>query len=206
MADDRTFLNASQLSVTIEGAEFAKEFNYFVTVQLEGQTEKRRTDISARVTNPVFSSNTFHLPLPSNKIELSMRLHFAAFVVADREDSTQQGKGQSRLLGECVLELGPLASALLDVHGAGSRQHLKFSRSHEGQLATVGRFLVNLKLIVEREEPSFSKDADSIFHPLPASDPFTEFVWRARIDMRAAIDIPLNQLTSTGLPSDGASS
>jgi len=29
------------LQVTIDGAEFAKEFHYFITVQLDGEGEKR---------------------------------------------------------------------------------------------------------------------------------------------------------------------
>jgi len=51
------------LQVTIESAEFTKEFHYFLTVQLDGEGEKRRTDVSACVTNPVFSANTFYLPI-----------------------------------------------------------------------------------------------------------------------------------------------
>ena len=37
------------LQVTLENFQFAKEFNYFVTLQLDGDGEKRRTDISAAV-------------------------------------------------------------------------------------------------------------------------------------------------------------
>lgn len=51
------------LQITIDNAEFAKEFHYFITVQLDGEGEKRRTDVSASVTNPVFSANTFYLPV-----------------------------------------------------------------------------------------------------------------------------------------------
>jgi len=49
--------------VTLENIQFAKEFHYFITVQLDGEGEKRRTDISAAVANPIFSANTFYLPI-----------------------------------------------------------------------------------------------------------------------------------------------
>jgi len=49
--------------VTLENFQFAKEFNYFVTLQLDGDGEKRRTDISAAVQNPIFSANTFYMPI-----------------------------------------------------------------------------------------------------------------------------------------------
>jgi len=195
--DDRKLLNSSRLCVIIEGAEFAKEFNYFISVQLEGEVEKRRTDISAKVTNPIFSANTFYLELPSSKAELNTRLFFSAFVVANREGSG----GQARLLGECALELGPLAPALIDVKGAGTRQHLKFARYHEGKQVTVGRFLVTLRIVTEANFQEASSDVVEIFHPLPAMDPFAQFNWRVRVDFRAAVDLPLNRVSESGLPS-----
>lgn len=198
--DDRKLVSPTQLAVTIEGAEFAKDFNYFVTVQLDGQTEKRRTDVSARVKNPVFTANMFFLPLPSNRIELNQRLLFAVFVVTEREGDL--GRGQARLLGECVLELGPLAAALTDVRGAGIRQHLRFIRTQEGKQVTVGRFLVQLKLIPQGEMPEIDPRAeDLLYHPLPVPDPGAEFVWRVRVDFRCALDVPMSTTASSSLPS-----
>ena len=55
--------NKRSLQVTLENVNFAKEFNYFLTLQLDGDGEKRRTDISATVNNPIFSANTFYLPI-----------------------------------------------------------------------------------------------------------------------------------------------
>ena len=43
-------------------------------------------------------------------------------------------------------------------------------------------------------------DNDEIFHSLPAPDPFMKFTWRIRVDVRSAIDLPLNRKTSHGLP------
>jgi hypothetical protein len=51
------------LQVTFENVQFAKDFNYFLTLQLNGDGEKRRTDVSTAVANPIFSANTFYLPI-----------------------------------------------------------------------------------------------------------------------------------------------
>ena len=56
------------MQVTLENFQFAKEFNYFVTLQLDGDGEKRRTDISAAVQNPIFSANTFYLPISETQV------------------------------------------------------------------------------------------------------------------------------------------
>lgn len=197
--DDFKLIKASQLNVIIETAEFAKDFHYFITVQLEGESEKRRTDISERLSNPQFLAKTFFLPLPNSRIELSMRMIFQVYVVTVREGEPKE-KGQARLLGDCVLELGPLAPVLTDIRGAGTRQHLKFIREHEGQPVTVGRFLVTLRVIPEQAVPIESENLE-IFHPLPVIDPYKEFVWRIRVDFRSAYDIPMNNMSTTGLPS-----
>lgn len=197
---DERNLNKSQLSVVIETAEFAKEFYYFITVHLDGESEKRRTDISERLSNPVFLAKTFLLTLPSNRIELNMRLIFQVYVVTVREGEPKE-KGQARLLGDCVLELAPLAPVLTDVKGAGTRQHLKFIREHEGQVVTIGRFLVTLRMIPLQDVPIQVVGDMDIFHPLPAVDPFRPFLWRVKVDFRAGYDIPMNSMSFTGLPS-----
>ena len=56
------------LQVTLENFSFAKEFHYFITVQLDGDGEKRRTDISAAAQNPIFSANMFYLPITELQI------------------------------------------------------------------------------------------------------------------------------------------
>mmetsp|Transcript_19560 Transcript_19560/g.35844 ORF Transcript_19560/g.35844 Transcript_19560/m.35844 type:complete len:468 (-) Transcript_19560:1910-3313(-) len=191
--DSFKLVNATQIGVIIEGAEFAKEFNYFITIQLEGEGEKRRTDVSARVKNPIFTTAAFYLPLPHERIELNMKLLFGAFILSNREGTSEQGKGQARLLGECVLELGPLTPALTDVRGAGVRQHLRFTRQQDGKTVTVGRFLVNLRLVGEEVMPSIVDETNrSYIHPLPVADPQSDFAWRIRVDFRAALEVPLN--------------
>lgn len=51
------------MQVTFENVQFAKDFNYFLTLQLNGDGEKRRTDVSTAVANPIFSANTFYLTI-----------------------------------------------------------------------------------------------------------------------------------------------
>lgn len=198
--DEFKLVNQSQICVIIEGAEFAKEFQYFITVQLDGQGDKRRTDISARVKDPIFNANTIYLPLPNNKLELSMKLLVACFVVADRSTEGETGKAQARLLGDCVVELGPIAEGLTNFKGAGVRQHLRFTRQAEGKSVTVGRFLVTLKLENEATMPVQAGGSNEIYHSLPVNNHFEPFNWRSRVILRYAIDMPLNSVSTTGLP------
>ena len=57
------------LQVTIENAEFAKHFHYFLTLEIEGDNVKRKTDVSAQVTNPVFQTNKFFMPLDEGNLQ-----------------------------------------------------------------------------------------------------------------------------------------
>ena len=197
--EDRRLVGDTQLNVIIETAEFAKDYNYFITVQLEGEQEKRRTDISERVNNPQFLARTFFLPLRTSRIELNMRLIFQAFVVTVRDGEPKE-RGQARLLGECAIDLSPLVPALTDIRGGGTKQHLRFVRTLEGQTTTVGRFLVTLKVIANQLAPSEAEPLD-IFHALPSPDAFREFMWRVRVDFRSATDVPLNGTSASGLSS-----
>lgn len=106
--------------------------------------------MSAAVTNPMFSANSFFLPIQQHKLEQNPRLQFAAFVVTDRKENAVdlENKGQARLLGECVLELGPLMSALNDIYGVGVRQYLSLGRKRDDKEVTVGRFTCIIKLVV----------------------------------------------------------
>ena len=89
-----------------------------MTLQLDGDGEKRRTDISATVSTPIFSANTFYLPIHERQINDDPKLHFAAFIVAERSEEQRE---QARLLGESVLELGALIGQLTDVYNVGIR-------------------------------------------------------------------------------------
>lgn len=198
------------LQVTIESAEFAKEFNYFLTLQMSGDGEKRRTDVSAAVTNPIFSANTFYLPITAEEMISEPRIQFACYTVTDRKENAAdyETKGQARLMGDCVLEMGPLIPQLTDIHGIGVRRALEFSRSKDGAEVTVGRFTILLKLVgeymtqypgLEGTNVTGPKKATGEMHLLPPED--SSFKWRVRVDVHAAIDFPLNRATPEGLPS-----
>lgn len=36
--------------------------------------------------------------------------------------------------------------------------------------------------------------------PIPAPDLFKDFIWRIKVDVRFALDLPLNTKTNNGLP------
>ncbi|EAR89988.1 C2 domain protein (macronuclear) [Tetrahymena thermophila SB210] len=201
----------SSLLVSLNNVEFQKDYHYFITCQLESEGEKRRTDISACVSNPVFTASTFVIPLRQYRIDYGERIHFAAFVVMDRTENELgikdlDNKGQARLLGECILDMGPITAALQDIGGTGVRQSLKFTRISGEKEVTVGRFIVNLKLVGEQVIPVTNQldikplEKEDIFHELPKSDPFFEFSWRVRVDIRSATDLPLNRVNPSGLP------
>ena len=72
--------------------------------------------------------------------------------MTDRKENAVdlENKGSARLLGECVLELGPLMNALNDIYGVGVRQHLSLGRRSGEKEVVVGRFTCILKLVVSK--------------------------------------------------------
>jgi hypothetical protein len=111
-------------------------------------------------------------------------------------------------LGEAFLSLGPLTAPLTDISGQGVKQHIKFTRQvpEKGEV-TVGKCVLNLKLVGEEQFPINDNiswkpiEDDEIFPQLPNSNPFMDFIWRLRIDVRCGVDLPLNRSTANGLPS-----
>lgn len=117
-------------------------------------------------------------------------MQFAAFIVAER---SEEKRGQARLLGECVLELGSLIGQLTDVFGVGIRQNLSFFRkTKNNEDVVVGHFNVVLKIVgdyMTKNESMFDgrnltgpRKAQSQVHPLPVEEP--QFKWRVRVDLR----------------------
>ena len=43
--------------------------------------------MSAAVTNPIFSANTFYLPIQQGALMSNPRLQFACFIVTDRREN-----------------------------------------------------------------------------------------------------------------------
>jgi len=55
-----------------------------------GKARKEERDISACVTNPVFSANQFYVPISAERLEENPRLHFGSFVVTDRKENAAE--------------------------------------------------------------------------------------------------------------------
>ena len=85
--EDRDASTKRNLQVIFEDVQFSKDFNYFLTVQLNGDGEKRRTDVSSAVNNPIFSANTFYLPITDQQLNDSSFLHFTAFIALNTDQS-----------------------------------------------------------------------------------------------------------------------
>ena len=104
-----------------------------------------------------------------------------------------------------MLDLGPISDVLSDLNGAGVRRQLKFVRRQGQEVVTVGRFIVNLKVVGDEIVPVENEykqlDRDEIFHELPRPDPFFDFLWRVRVDIRSATGLLINRVNPSGLPS-----
>lgn len=57
------------LQVILENVEFKKNYHYFCTIEINGDPVKRRTDVSAMVSNPVFETNKFFMPLNEERLK-----------------------------------------------------------------------------------------------------------------------------------------
>lgn len=57
-------IQKSKLSVSLHEVEFSKDFRYKIAIDFEKQ--KRETDISATVRNPIFVNSTHYFDLLSN--------------------------------------------------------------------------------------------------------------------------------------------
>jgi hypothetical protein len=51
-------------------------------VQLDEYNQKKRTELSDDLSNPIFITNTFTFPLPTGKVEMWQRIHFGLYVVS----------------------------------------------------------------------------------------------------------------------------
>lgn len=139
------------------------------------------------------------------QVLINQKLVFAAFVVIDSADNINpEGKGQAKLLGENVLELGPLTPSLANIQEIGISQRIELMRIQGESKAVVGRMNIKLHLLAEQIEQneelleSATNDAD---HLLPEMDVIKNFVWRARVDVRSAVNLPFNHTTDDRLPS-----
>jgi hypothetical protein len=192
------------LEIVIENAEFAKEFNYFITVQLDGYDDKRRTSVSALSKQPIFAENKFFLPLPEYDLMINHRLILSAYVVLDRpENKNKDGLGQANQLGENIIDLAPLTSDLTNIKEYAVKQRVDLLRRQGDSNAVVGRLNLSLKLLAEAIVPEdvLQETANDPTPLLPEMDSIRTYIWRLRVDVRSAINLPFNRTTESKLPS-----
>lgn len=60
--------------------------HFFVTVELQGDAIKRRTDVSELVDQPIFSQNKFYLPFNEKYLEQEPKLIFRTFVLQSNKN------------------------------------------------------------------------------------------------------------------------
>lgn len=134
----------SYLLVLISDVEFAREFNYFISVETDPGLQRKRTDVSACVSQPVFQHNKFIFKLPKYMIESIEYVIFTAYIITNDFTEPQLGsKGKVRKLGECKCHLAAFRNQITDISENGVRMPLKLVRDAH----TVGRFMANFKLV-----------------------------------------------------------
>ena len=196
--------SSKTIEIIIESGEFNKPFNYFIVVQLDGNDERRRTRVSDVTSTPSFEDNKFYLPLQEYDLLISQALTFSAFIVVDSsENINKTGTGQAKLLGENTLELAPLTGALTNIANAPIKQRVELFRKMGDKNAIVGKLTVQLKLLNEIIVPDDiqEKTPNDQTQLLPAMDFTQNFVWRLRVFVRSAVNLPFNKTTENNLPS-----
>jgi hypothetical protein len=193
--------NKTTLEVAIEGAEFAKEFNYFITIQLDGDSEKRRTDVSEASRNPTFTNSKFYIPLEPYDLVIRQRIQFGAFIVLDKPDGL--GDGNAKLLGENILDLATMTERLTNLNNMSIKHKIDVVRRQGDNTAVVGRINLSLKLLAESIVPDdgFKQVANDHVSLLPEFDIAENFTWRLRAEIRSAINLPFNRTSESKLPS-----
>ena len=196
--------SSKTIEIIIESGEFNKPFNYFIVVQLDGNDERRRTRVSDITSTPSFEDNKFYLPLQEYDLLISQTLCFSAFIVVDSSDNLKQnGTGQAKLLGENTLELAPLTGALTNIANSPIKQRIELFRKMGDKNAIVGKLTVQLRLLNEIVVPDDiqEKTPNDQTQLLPAMDFTQNFVWRLRVFVRSAVNLPFNKTTENNLPS-----
>jgi len=135
---------------------------------------------------------------------INQRIIFVAYVVIDRPDnSDKNGIGEAKQLGESILDLSPLTSNLNNINKTGIQQRIELVRRQGEANAVVGRLNISLKLLEEAIAPedSYNEAINDEAHLLPEMDISKNFLWRLRVDVRSAVNLPFNRTTESRLPS-----
>jgi hypothetical protein len=135
---------------------------------------------------------------------INQRIQFASFIVIDRpENIDKEGSGKAQLLGENILELAPLTPSLTNINGTPVKTRLELMRKQGDNNVVVGRLNVTIKLLAEAIVPDDLQEQanNDAQHILPEMDITRNFVWRLRMDVRSAVNLPMNRTTESKLPS-----
>lgn len=188
---DFTIKQNKALNIKIESSEFLTAARYYITVQLDEYNEKKRTELSDELSNPLFIANNFTFSLPSGRVDVWQRVLFELYVV-QKEKYTK--KDSAKMIAEHILDLGQLAHLVNSDESMGVKQSLSFIKTHQGQEYQVGRF--NITISIENDyskeagkEASYFNggiadpiEATSMVHHMPVEK--SKYVWRIRIDLR----------------------
>ena len=135
----------SSLIIIINNIEFSRDFNYFISVEIEGIPEKKRTEVSGYFSKPIYKKNKFFFQLPQFSIENIGNLRFLAYIATDKENTNNDIRGKAKLLGECFLDLKLYKNTLTNISENGLFIPLKFIRDKN----IVGKFFASIKLVGE---------------------------------------------------------
>lgn len=133
----------SSLIIIINNIEFSRDFNYFISVDIEGIPEKKRTEVSGYFSKPIYKKNKFYFQLPDFSIENIGKLRFLAYIATDKENTNNDVRGKAKLLGECSLDLKLYKNTLTNISENGLFIPLKFIRDKN----IVGKFFASVKLV-----------------------------------------------------------
>ncbi|CEM06491.1 unnamed protein product [Vitrella brassicaformis CCMP3155] len=152
------------LDVSISDLEFARPFNYFLSVQVDGIGPKRRSDVSAVTDRPTFRQSSFLLPLhdatltdiPSRSVDIAVYVLVGAPpAAASGSDVPAIRDGAARFLGEGSVSLrklniqqpAPITQAITFI-----RKSQQQAEGDQGKTITVGRGVVTVKLTSMRRD------------------------------------------------------
>lgn len=103
--------------------EFGKAMHFFVTVELDGDIVKRRTNVSELVDKPYFENSRFFIPFDEAKLNQEPLLIFRVFVLKSRDIPNDEDAlfAQSSLLATSSVPIASIVPELLDIYGLGHR-------------------------------------------------------------------------------------
>lgn len=159
--------------------------------------------MSDKSATPQFD-DIFYLPLTDYSLVPHQRLIVSAFVVVDTSNNVpENGAGQAKHLGEGIIELAALTDKLTNIPEQPVTTDVDLIRKINAQNAIVGKLTLKLRLRYEIVEP---KDIEKVIpndemNLLPEMDFSHKFVWRLRIHIRSAVNLPSTSTSVSMLPS-----